>query len=252
MDSSTFLLTQSNQNRKGSVRCRMEKMMNQRWWLGSNGWCPNGKSAHVVRRVYRRQGWWWCRTVMSLWKVWFLRLQIEKKAKKNVSFDGAHLQADKKWFHLLSWRVCLITSTLQCGGEEAGTHLLKHTCGSWSWTSAFTCRPLGLRQWGQKSCLLNSFKGSPGTLSASGHESPCHTKKGHLCTDVSYTLTLLMQTPHRSSCNISSDSNRAWLALSQTFSETKQTTQQSDPSLSWKIAVVSVALGVVKLLLMKS
>lgn len=98
MDSSVFLLTQSNQNRKGSVCCRIEKMMNQRWWLQSNSWCPNGESAHVVRRVYRLQGWWQCRTMMSLFKVWFLRLQMEKKSKKNASFSGASLQADKNGF----------------------------------------------------------------------------------------------------------------------------------------------------------
>lgn len=30
----------------------------------------------------------------------------------------------------------------------------------------------------------------------------CHTKKAHLCTDMCYTLTPVMQTSHNRSCNI--------------------------------------------------
>lgn len=71
--------------------------MNQRWWFRSNGWCPNGEGAHVVRCVYRLQGWWRCCTIMSLWKVWFLRLQMEKKQKKVLS-AWTSLQADKNGF----------------------------------------------------------------------------------------------------------------------------------------------------------
>ncbi len=72
----------------------------------------------------------------------------------------------------------------------------------WSWTSSCLCGPSGWRQPVRPDVMLCST-GSEGhlVLFVPLDMRGCHTKKAHLCTDMCYTLTPVMQTAHNSSCN---------------------------------------------------
>lgn len=109
--------------------------------------------------------------------------------------------------------------------EEYKQPLILETC-IWALVMNFNLfrRSSGLRQRGQMSCSAQPVQRVTWYWFVPLDIRGCHTKKAHLCTDICYTLTPVMQTSHNGSCNIfltvkDLDSPFDW---SRAFSETKQ------------------------------
>lgn len=144
-----------------------------------------------------------------------MSLQADKNgffySPEECVWSQAHLSAEEKMQVLTSWSILVgpghELQPLPVGHWAWGGEVRRHVCSAASKGHLVLYVPLDMRA--------------------------RVTQRKLICAQTWAThWPFLTQTPHHSSWKISSDSNRPWLALSQTFSEAKQATQQGDPSLS--------------------